>query len=333
MEHQTDNSKLVDELLTLRRRLADPSFLREQFYHHDESKFAGSTYKYFSRVIRSDSHESFARLCDSPQSEQILAAHFSRLPDELCRFVDVPSDTPPFDSVSVATQTGNRQLEWCMRGETNYTYTFVNINRIIRGLNSTPSAASSEEAAALLANYHDLLFRKARLRWPEIWTPSEGKMTFDSRGIAFAKSFVDATLAAGFLTSKSNFLDVGSGIGTMTCAVNLWSQARCAGIELHWGLHKLSNTLLHRLSAKTSLTSNAITLINSDFRDCAQVIGNASLIYLYSPIGDSEISIDGIIERMSPGALLIADRTPHELLDQVQFLPKQLDLFTMRRVE
>lgn len=142
---------------------------------------------------------------------------------------------------------------------------------------------------------------------------------------------IDELNQLGLLRAGGTFLDVGSGIGTLVFAVNRWSEARAAGIEIHPGLCRVANSFRRRLFTCGAVDSQRLAIHQGDFRNNPELLSTADVLYVYSPIGTAAIQVDGVVEHMKPGATLVPERLPTERLADVAIQARVATLLAMRK--
>lgn len=339
---QVNDDSCTDELIQLRRDLADVEFLCTRLYTQDYSRFDGSSYRYLVRVAVSGDIQSIVeslRREFSPATSRwltrtgFLERLLSRLPREVLTRVELTSATPVEDSVNECLARARPALQFSLWGLMPYAWSFVALSRLIRALGVPEPAADELESQALLSSYHHSGFIKARRRCPETWDTLKGSYIYDSRGVYFALQLTRELLERELLTSDSMFLDIGSGIGTMPLAVAIASSAHGTGIEIHPQLALVAQSMLLKMSRKCPGLNDRVVLLGGDFRDSADMdLRRYDLIYVYSPLGTQELHLDDIIPQMKRGSLIISERIPSESLELVRFEPRISDLFAMRRV-
>lgn len=320
--------------------MADSRFLREHLYTGDASRFAGSTHRYLARrslasdrgIVLDGLRSAFPAECQNDAELKSLTRRFvDKLPDEIGSLVELPSETPLEETVQLAMQCGEAELEVMLAARLPFGWWYANLNRLYRRREGEPPPATASEATALLGNYHIRGSINARARYPDVWDTERGIYQFDSRGIAFAQRFVQEMRQRGYLQHGEKFLDVGSGIATMLFAVNTWSSAHAVGVEKHDGLFRLASTLAMRLERKGVLDGRRFTLARDDIASAVEAVESARLIYLYSPLGPGRIDLDPIVRRMTSDSLLVTERLPADSLDLVRFEPEFEGLFVLRR--
>ena len=333
--------RFQEEVIQLRRHLADDRFLTQQLYTRDSSRFDGSTYRYLVRIeLPRDESQLVGRLYNQFCAEsrrriertRILERFVQRLPREVLTRVEIPSTTASEDSVSQCLARAAVARRFSLTACTPYAWIYAMLSRLVCEHGTAVPPAGDLELEGLLSNYHRFHFQRGRLRCPETWDMARRYYVFDSRGVPFAFELTRGLVERGLLHAGSKFLDIGSGIGTMTIAAALGSPASAAGIEVHPQLARQARSMLRRLSRNNAWLDRRVQLLEGDFRYSSELqLHRFDVIYVYSPLGSCEIELDPIVEHMRCGAHLISERLPVERLDSVHLEPKLCDLFVLRR--
>ena len=333
------NDKGIQALVPLRHQFANREFLLEHIYSQDCSRFDGSTYRYIVRVgLPKDRMHVMDALLDqisTPNQRELLRTKLIEpavrlLPDEVLTVVDVPSSTPPEDSVEECLRKAEIAIVYSLWAYMPYASIFALINRFLRASGFDASLADPLELLALLCSYHRRTVSKAREQSPEVWDTAQSHYVLDSRGVQFATELTKELTARKIFTSDTTFLDVGSGIGTMAFATALASDTQVAGVEIHAQLFQLSRSILAKLSKHAPRLRQQIELILGDVAELD--ISRYDVLYVYSPLGKCEIELGPIVRRMRTGSIIISERLPTQELDLVQFEPKVFGLFVLRRI-
>lgn len=253
------------------------------------------------------------------------------LPGQIKTLVEVPSNTPAEDSMALAREMGKSALHVSLLSHTPFAALYASLMRNMPPGSRRTVAASDLVCDAVLTNYHTLYAARVRRNWPELWDVKQGELVFDSRGILAARQLVDELKLLGMLRLGDTLLDVGSGIGTLAFAVNRWSEASSAGIEIHPGLYRVAKSFQRRLDACSAIDDQRLAMHQGDFRDCPQLLAQADVLHVYSPLGTAAIKVDDVVKCMKPGAVLISERLPVDCLAAVKILANVATLLAMRK--
>ena len=299
---------VIDSLLKLRQNLCKPDFLQQHVFTRDESKFAGSTYQYWIRLHRTDVRL-FDQLITDPEDKlrrrlrELEKKICRQLPDVYSSLIKLPSNTKPEDSVRSCLSLREQRINDELPQSIPYAFFFTEICRFLAPHCATSWLSPTEsETTALLGHLSRASIKKARSRYPELWDESKGHYVLDSRGTIFAKKFIVELVDRGLLGSRSRFVDLGSGVGTMVAAVRLFSEAHATGIEKHRGALLIARSMIRRLHRKQCLNDASIGWILGDFHESD--LSEYDMVYAYSPIGKWEFDFAQIFDRMRNGATL-----------------------------
>ncbi len=338
---QPYGDKLAEVLLQLRGDLADGNFLRTHFYSVDESCLAGNTHHYWLRLgLTPDANrvfDSFASALPRPAAQwlkseldrKILGRMFS----EYSTLIKIPF------SVEIGRVGGERarEIALCIKQRLPavlpYAIFHLEINRLLRSLGVTVKPPNELEFDMLLAHHCQNSIDKARLCYPEVWDEERGHYVLDSRGAQFGKKLVTELKARNLLVDATKFVDVGSGNGVNVFFVNQYSAAHATGIEQHAGLAAISKVLERRLLRLGQLNANRIEFIGGDAFDASKVdLAQYDIFYIYSPLGESEIDIDQVVDGAKPGAVIIFNRLPIRNREIVRRLKNIAGLFAFQKI-
>ena len=314
------SSIVAENLLTFRRNLADSDFLQRFFFSQDESRFVDSTYNYWIRLRREDEVREkldvFATAIPRDVREElslrVRRQIVDRLPDEYSSLVKLSPKTDPADSVRNCLAEREQRLKYELPSCIPYAVYYCEINRLIKrfdaGMDIRPT---TEEFDVLFDRLSMRALRKARRRFPNLWDETKGHLVLDSRGARFAKALATGLRKRGYLLKASQFVDLGSGTGTMVAAVNRYTEANATGIERHNGVMCVARSMIRRLVRKQCISSDRIKLMLGDFLRLQSVdLARYDVLHVYSPIGKWEINVDDVIDRMRTGAILAVSNRP-----------------------
>lgn len=340
MVDQQNQDDLLRTVQHVRQNLANPQFLLDHVYSSDQSQFAGSSHKLLVRAAMPEDLDVLDALRTQlslpapgyPWLNSVLERYAERLPGEIRTLVEAPASTSPEDCLALLQGLGQEALASSLLAHTHYAWLHAKLGQGLPPDLRRYAESSAWVGDGLLTNYHAISVAKARRSWPEIWDTAAGDLIFDSRGVAFARTMIGELSARGHLTSGTRLLDIGSGIGTVPLAAARWSTAQALGIEIHPGLAGLASSIRRRLARQGVAQADRVTLHQGDFRRLPHLTASADVIYVYSPLGASEINIDQVVSGMKVGGLLITERLPHQQLSRVSFEPKLASLFAMRRI-
>lgn len=339
---QSHRKQIAQVLLQLRGNLADGTFLQENLYTLDESRFAGNTHHYWIRLgLDPDSRRTLLESLSDSLPEHLVQWLMSqlerkilrRLPREYSTLVKIPFS---FELSKVADERIERTA-WAIRyglpATTPYAIFHLEINRLLRYIGNGRHPPSESEFDPLFARYCKNAVAKARIQFPEVWDELCGHYVLDSRGTHFAKSLVTDLKNRELLTAASKFVDVGSGVGTNVFAVNHYSDAHATGIERHPGLWRMSKVMMRRLHRMELLDPDRLDFVLGDaFDSRAANLEQYDVLYVYSPIGMWEIDIDLIVDCAKVGAVVIFNRLPIRNREIVQPLQNVAGLYAFRKI-
>lgn len=339
MDNYLSTEQRRDAIAGIANLLADPQFLQDTLFTQDDSQFVGSSYRMLARATIPASMNVRETLIDHLPSDcrrcerllQTITRYADDLPGQVKTLVDVPRNTPPEDSMVLLRKIGQLALQVSLLGHTPFAALHASLLRTMHPGSRRLTAASELVCGAVLTNYHTLYAARVHKNWPELWNAHQGELVFDSRGVFSAHQLIDELKQRGMLRSKDMLLDVGSGIGTLPFAVNRWSEASSSGIELHPGLYRAAKSYQRRLHACGAIDNERLTMHQGDFRSTPNVLAQADVLYVYSPLGTSAIQLDDVVQCMKPGAVLISERLPALRLADVEIQARVATLLTMRK--
>ncbi len=333
---------IAQALLRLRRDLADGTFLRQQLYTLDDSRFAGNTHHYWIRLGLDSASQTWLQDLESRKlpdrlvqwlKSQLNRKILLRLPQEYSTLVKVPFSV---EIDSVADERDER-IAWAIKhrlpATTPYSIFHSEINRLLKYIGHEIQPPNESEFDSLFAHYGNNAIAKSRNRFPEVWDELRGHYILDSRGSLFAKSLVTELKDRKLLLSSSKFVDIGSGIGTNVFAVNHYSKAHATGIEKHPGIMRMSHVLKRRLLRVRRLDATRLDFVLGDaFDSRAANLGQYDVFYVYSPIGKWVIDIDMIVDRAKVGSVMVLNRLPIRNRDMIEPLNNVAGLYAFRKV-